>query len=124
MLKKDGFDRGRRYLVAVDLDELLEPVDDEDVPVAVDAAEVTGSEPAIVGERRRRGAGISVVAGGHLRSSHPELADTVAVGDIGAGLGIDESKLGVRYGRPDDPSTTGSPGVVRLIGRASVRPSP
>ena len=39
---------GRRHLEALVLDELLEPVDDEQVAVVVDVADVAGVQPAVV----------------------------------------------------------------------------
>ena len=37
---------GGRHLLGTDLDELLEPVDDEDIARGVDAAEVAAAQPA------------------------------------------------------------------------------
>ena len=42
MLDQQRFELGRRYLEAVHLDQLLEPVDDGDRAGGVDAAEVAG----------------------------------------------------------------------------------
>jgi hypothetical protein len=38
---------GRRHLVALVLDQLLEPVDDVEEPVLVDPADVAGAKPAV-----------------------------------------------------------------------------
>ena len=51
---------GRRHLDRVDLDQLFEPVDDEQVPVGVDPAQVAGAKPAAVPS-------ISAVASGRPR---------------------------------------------------------
>ena len=42
---------GRRHLEALVLDQLLEPVDDVEVPVGVDVADVAGVQPAVVVDR-------------------------------------------------------------------------
>jgi hypothetical protein len=45
---------GRGDLVPADLDELLEPVDDDHVAVAVDQAQVAGGQPAVGVDRHGR----------------------------------------------------------------------
>ena len=41
---------GRRHLVALVLDQLLEPVDDVEEPVLIDPPDVTGPDPAVADE--------------------------------------------------------------------------
>ena len=65
---------GRRHLEALVLDELLEPVDDEEVAVGVDVADVAGVQPAVVVDRVRRRRSLFEVALHHLRAAHPHLA--------------------------------------------------
>jgi hypothetical protein len=65
---------GGCHLVGADLDELLEPVDDEHVAVLVDVAEVAGVQPAAGVEDLGGGVGAAQVAGHHLRAPCPQLA--------------------------------------------------
>ena len=51
-----------RDLEAADLDQLLEAVDEEDVPVLVDVAEVAGVQPAVGVDGRGRGVRVVAVA--------------------------------------------------------------
>ena len=47
VLDEDRFDFGRCDLEGVDLDQILEPVDDNDRAGVVDVAEITGADPAV-----------------------------------------------------------------------------
>ena len=69
-----GLELGGRDLVAADLDQLLEPVDEEDAPVLVDVAEVAGVQPAVGVDGRGRGVRVVAVARHQLRAAHPQLA--------------------------------------------------
>jgi hypothetical protein len=60
---QERFQLGRGDLEGVDLDQLLEPVDHEQVAARVDAAEVAGAEPAGGVEHLRGRLGPAEVAG-------------------------------------------------------------
>ena len=79
---------GRRHLEALVLDELLEPVDDEQVPVGVDVADVAGVQPAVGVDRVGRGLRVVEVALHHLRTPDPDLA-----------VGVDAERLLASPGR-------------------------
>ena len=65
---------GRRDLLRVDLDQLLQAVDHEHVAVGVDAPEVAGVQPAVVVEDLGRRVRPVQVAGHRLRPADQQLA--------------------------------------------------
>jgi len=66
--RQERLQLGGRDLVGADLDELLEPVDDEHVAVLVHVAEVAGVQPFVGVEDLGGGIGTAQVAGHHLRT--------------------------------------------------------
>ena len=58
-------------------DQLLLPVDEEEVSVLVEIAEVAGREPAVRVDRLGCRCGVVPVPGDHRRSAEPHLADSV-----------------------------------------------
>ena len=85
MRGEDGLELGGRDLEGVDLDELLEPVDDEDLALLVDDDEVAGAQPPVGVDHRRGGVRAVQVARHRLRPAHPQLAG-LARAEIGAAL--------------------------------------
>jgi hypothetical protein len=105
---EERLELGRRDLEALELDELLHPVDDREVAVLVEATDVAGVEPAVLVDRVGRGLGVAQVALHDLGPTDEQLA-LPALGDVGA-LGIDDAALRRRDG---DPHRAGAD-VVRL----------
>ncbi|KGX02032.1 hypothetical protein Y601_2047 [Burkholderia pseudomallei MSHR640] len=62
-------------ILAARHDHVLDPVDDEQVTVVVDARDVAAAVPAVVVERGARGAGIVEIAEHHAVRAQPDLAD-------------------------------------------------
>ena len=84
---------GRRHLVALVLDQLLDPVDDEPPAVLVDHADVAGVQPAVGVDE---GVGLLLpaeVALHPLRAADPDLA-LLARADVLAGRDVDQPRLG------------------------------
>ncbi len=90
----------RRDLKTLVLDELLEPVDDVEVAVVVDVADVAGVEPALVVDAVGGRVRVVEVSLHHLWSTDPHLAVGIEV-EIGASLRIDDPDLGLRQGHTD-----------------------
>ena len=93
---------GRRHLVALVLDELLDAVDEHDVAVVVGAADVAGVQPAVGVDRGGGRLRVVEVAAHDLRPAHADLAllaraELVAAGDV------DDPALGVGHRRADRP---------------------
>jgi hypothetical protein len=65
---------GRGDLETAHLDQLLEPVDDDHVAVAVDQAEVAAAQPAVRADHGRGGLGPVQLAGHHLGAPGQQLA--------------------------------------------------
>lgn len=93
--QEQGLQFGRRHLVAVDLDQFLEPVEHDDVALGVDVAEIAGVQPA-------SGSRISAEAAGWFRYPaitcgpvDPEFAGLTRA-DGAAGPGVDHHRFGVR----------------------------
>ena len=55
---EEGLKLRRRYLEPLVLDDLLEPVDDEDLVVVVNVADVPGVQPAVLVDGVLRGLGV------------------------------------------------------------------
>ena len=72
--EQERLELGRWDLEALVLDELLEPVDDEEVSLVVDVADVAGVEPSVVVDGVRGRGRVVQVARHHLRTAHPDLA--------------------------------------------------
>ncbi len=70
----DRLDLGRGDLERVDLDELLDPIDDDDAAVGVDMAEVAGANPPVGSDHLCRGLRTVQVAEHRLRAASLELA--------------------------------------------------
>src|SRR5699024_12581043 len=78
-----GFDLGGVDVLTAGDEHVLEPVDDEEEPILVEVADVTGVEPAAGGERGRGGR-LIVPVGAHedrkstrLNSSHVSISYAV-----------------------------------------------
>src|SRR6185369_11753647 len=91
------------------LDELFEPVDDEQKAVVVDDADVAGMQPPVRVDGARRSLGVVEIALHDLRPADPDLAGLVRA-EIPARFRADDSALRVRYQRAG------------LAGTALVRP--
>ena len=74
MLVERSFDLGGVHVLAAANDDVLEPVDDVEVAIVVEAAEVAGVEPA-VGERLGGLPFTAEVAANDRRAFEPDLAD-------------------------------------------------
>ena len=94
------FEFGRRHLVPLVLDQLLDPVDDVQITVLVRAADVAGVQPAVVVDHRPGGVAIVQVAFHHLWTPHPDLAQA-AGRRILTGRDVDHPEGGVRRRRAD-----------------------
>ena len=90
------FELGRCHLEAVVLDQLLDPPDDEQVPVGVDAGEIAGVQPAVGVDGLGGRGGVVEVSGHHLWSPHEQLADLVDT-ECSAFV-VDDERFGVRHG--------------------------
>ena len=75
--EQDRLQFGRGDLVALVLDQLLEPVDDREPAVRVGNAEVAGVQPPLGVDRLRRGLGPVEVALHDERPAHADLARSV-----------------------------------------------
>jgi hypothetical protein len=84
---------GRGHLGALVLDELLEPVDHEQVAVGVDVAEVAGAQPAAGSEGGRRRLRPVAVAAHHLGAAHPQLP-CPAGAEVAAAERVDDGRPG------------------------------
>jgi len=81
MTQESLIDFGWRDLFAAAIDHLFKTSDDRDEAVAVDAADVTSSEPTI-GESGGIRFGIVDIAGRHARPAHDDLAELVGGQDV------------------------------------------
>ncbi len=59
---------------ALDLDEFLDPIRDEQVAIRIEVADVSGAHPAVDHAGRGRGIGIVRITRERLRPAEPELA--------------------------------------------------
>lgn len=73
MLEQQRLQLRGRDLVALDLDEFLLAVDDEEVPALGDVRDVAGLEPAVGGKGFAGGFFVLPVAGGGLVSQGEEV---------------------------------------------------
>ena len=115
---------GRRHLVALVLDQLLDPVDDVEDAVLVDGRDVAGVQVAVGVERRGGRLGVVEVAGHDVRALAPQLA-APAGADLIARLRVDELALHVRHGHADAADIdvgVRSSGMAWLTGLISVMP--
>ena len=106
MRGEDRLELGGRDLEGVDLDELLEPVDDEDLALLVDDDEVAGAQPPVGVDHRRGGVRTVQVPRHRLRPAHPQLAGLAGT-EIGAAVGVDHAQLGARHRAPDGAGRDG-----------------
>ena len=83
-------------LVALVLDQLLDPVDDPQRAVLLDAGDVAGVQPAVGVDRLRGRLRVVEVALHHLRAADQELA-RLARRRVLAGRDVDDPAFGVRY---------------------------
>ena len=74
MRQQDGLQLGRRHLVSLVLDQLLEAIHDIEVAVRVGVANVAGVQPAIVIENLRGGGRVVEIALHHLGTANQDLA--------------------------------------------------
>lgn len=102
MCEQQPFELGGRHLESLVLDELIDPVGDEEVPVDVHPAEIAGVEPAVAVDGRRGRGRVVEIPGHHLRTAHPQLALDV-VTDCLAGGRVDDQRFGVRREHTDRP---------------------
>jgi hypothetical protein len=120
MLHELGLELRGRDLVAAGLDQLLEPIDEEEVAVVVEVAEVAAVQPP-VGVDGGGGRGIvAEIAAHELRAAEPQLAGAAGT-EPHTAVGVDDERLGPGASRPTEPWTTGSSGSAS--GAASVIPS-
>ena len=108
-------------LEALVLDELLEPVDDVEVAVGVDVADVAGVQPTVIVDRGLRGGVVVQVALHHLWASNPHLAVLVDT-ERRPGDRIDDVDLGVGDRDADRARFEHPSGVAWLTGDSSVMP--
>ena len=84
------------YLKTLELDNLLNPIDNEDLTIIVDIANVTSVEPAVDVDSGSSGIGIVQVLLHDLVATDANLTRLV-VGKRGAGLGVDDLELGIPH---------------------------
>src|SRR6185437_14977201 len=80
------------YLVPFDLDQLLQAVDDREIPLGVDRADVACVQPTLLVDGVRGRLGIVQVALHHLRAAYPDLAG-FADSSVVTRLYVDEATL-------------------------------
>ncbi len=85
---------GRRDLEALDLDEFLHPVDDEEEALLVDQRQIAGVQPALGIKRPGRRLGVVEVSDHDLGPANPEFALGTGFG-IAACVKVDDPGLGV-----------------------------
>ena len=113
---------GRGDLVALVLDQLLEPVDDGEQAVLVGEADVAGVQPALGVDRLRGRLGLVEVALHDLRPAQADLA-ALARGEGGSGRDVDDLVLRAGQGGPADPGrSSSSMGTAWVPPLPSVRP--
>ncbi len=95
MLQQQRLELGRRHLEAFHLDQLLQPIDDREITVGVDHADITRAQPAVRVERACSCFRVVEVALHYLRTPHPHLAALADV-DVAARLGVHDPTLGAR----------------------------
>ena len=120
MRQQQRLELGRRHLVALVLDELLEAVDDLELAVVVHLRDVAGVQEAVVVDGLVGRVVLAQVAEHDVRTAHPELAGLArALGghlDLVAGLDVDELALDV-----GDREADGAAREVVAVGRDHVR---
>ena len=89
------FELGRRHLVALVLDQLLQSIDQEQVAVLVDIADVAGVQPAFLVEHLSGRMVVVQVAAHHLGSANPDLTGLLAA-ELLPALHIRDPHLGAR----------------------------
>ncbi len=100
MRQQHGLELRRRHLQSLVLDQLLHPVDDEEVAVVVHAADVARAQPPFAVHHRPRLGQATQVTAHDLRTANPNLA--VRAGrDVGAGFDVDDARFRVRNGPAD-----------------------
>ena len=97
MREEERLEFGGWNLETVVLDELLEAIDDEQVPVRVDVADIAGAKPAIGIDRALGGLGVVQVADHHLWATNEQFT-AFAHAEVGSGLWVDDSALRIRGG--------------------------
>ena len=98
--EQDGFEVGGSHLMALVLDQLLQPVDDVPEAIFVDVGDVAGVEP--VGGVHGRGGGLGSVevALSHVRAAEPEFAP-LAHAKLPPGFRVDDQRFHVRRKEAD-----------------------
>ena len=99
-------DLARVHVVAAADHELLLPVDEEEVSVSVEAAEIPGRQPAVRGDRGGRRPRFVPVSGDDRRSAELNLPHARLVG-------VGDPQLGLAERRADRPGTSRVPDRVR-----------
>ncbi len=97
MGQQQRLELGRRDLESLELDQLLDPIDDRQVAVLVDEADVAGMQPAVFVDRVGGCLRVVQVPLHHLRSTHPHLADAAHVLVV-AVLHVHDPAFGIRHG--------------------------
>ena len=98
MAPQQRLELGRRDLEPLVLDQLLQPIDDREVPVPVDAPDISRVQPPGGVERGRRGLRVVQVSRHYLRAADQELPVLVRP-EVGAGRRIYDPALGIRHQR-------------------------
>jgi len=78
------------HLESFDLDEFLDPVEQEQVAFGVEPCDVAGVQPAIVVDGRGAGGRVTQVAGHHRGGTDPQLAG-LAGDEVGAGARVGDA---------------------------------
>ena len=112
----DALDLGAVDVLAATDDHVLDPVEDIDEALVVGAAEVAGAQPAVLGDRFRRGLGLAEVALHRLLGAEPHLT-RLTRRDILPGVGVDDAHLRALDGLARGGEPLGV-GFVAVRGRA------
>src|SRR5207247_3164101 len=94
MAPQQRLELSRRDLEPLVLDQLLQPIDDREVPVPVDAPDISRVQPPGGVERGRRGLRVVQVSRHYLRAADQELPVFVRP-EVGAGRRIYNPAVGL-----------------------------
>mmetsp|Transcript_20168 Transcript_20168/g.37936 ORF Transcript_20168/g.37936 Transcript_20168/m.37936 type:complete len:232 (-) Transcript_20168:733-1428(-) len=95
MAQQERFELGGGHLVALVLDELLEPIHDEEVAGLVHGRDVARVQEAVRVYGVLRGLLVVEVALHHLRAADPQLSLLVRLGDDLLGIDVHQLRLSV-----------------------------